>query len=235
MVWTNNLFYNTLPLMLKPLFLHMLAFRIRFAGSLSTLRYTYPAKYMSRILHTHRFSLLTDEESEIDPNILRLRGSQIDSYWIDQLAKVSNNAIMLLFDQLTGDNPLGYRPKDETTIKGKRNPKSLLQSVINWKKEHPEKLIMTRVGKFYESYGIDAIMLMEHCGLKPMGNAARAGTPIQNIQSTLNDLTNVGLSIAIYEESDGMEDDNRKDKQMKQRFLSQVIANSHLSPFTKYL
>jgi len=185
-------------------------------------RSTLPAKYTARILHTPRFSALSDEASEVDANIARLRGSQVDAYWIEQLTKVSNNAIILLFDQLTGDNPLGYRPKDETVLRGKRNPKSLVQSVMTWKKEHPEKLILTRVGKFYESYGVDAIMLMEHGGLKPMGNAARAGTPIQNLQSTLNDLTNAGLSIAIYEESDGIDDDHRKEKQMKQRFLSQV-------------
>lgn len=42
--------------------------------------------------------------------------------------------------------------------------------------------------------------MIEYAGLNPMGNKARAGCPIKNIQQTLDHLTNAGLVIAVYEE-----------------------------------
>jgi hypothetical protein len=50
-------------------------------------------------------------------------------------------------------------------------------------------VILTRVGEFYETYGVDALMMIEHAGLNPMGNRAKAGCPIKNIQATLDGLT----------------------------------------------
>jgi hypothetical protein len=42
--------------------------------------------------------------------------------------------------------------------------------------------------------------MIEFAGLNPMGNRARAGCPIKNIQQTLDQLTNAGLMVAVYEE-----------------------------------
>lgn len=39
-----------------------------------------------------------------------------------------------------------------------------------------------RVGDFYEAFGADAIMLVEHAGLNPMGGKPRAGCPWRNLQ-----------------------------------------------------
>lgn len=39
---------------------------------------------------------------------------------------------------------------------------------LQTKKEHPTKVILVRVGEFYETVGIDAIMLVQHAGLNPM-------------------------------------------------------------------
>ena len=86
-------------------------------------------------------------------------------------------------------------------------------------------MLLVRVGEFYEAFGIDAVMLVEHAGLNPMGTRARAGTPICNIQPTLDQLTAAGLSVAVYEEIDaGMAGAGNyaKSKGIKQRFLSQV-------------
>lgn len=41
-------------------------------------------------------------------------------------------------------------------------------------------------GDFYETYGVDAIMLVEHCGLNAMAGKAKAGCPIRNVQATLD-------------------------------------------------
>jgi DNA mismatch repair ATPase MutS len=56
------------------------------------------------------------------------------------------------------------------------------------------------VGEFYETYGVDAIMLVNYCGLNPMGNRAKAGFPIRSIQPALDSLTSEGFSIAVFEE-----------------------------------
>ena len=46
----------------------------------------------------------------------------------------------------------------------------------------------------------DALMLVQHAGLNPMGKRCRAGCPIANLQATLDSLTAAGLSVAVYEE-----------------------------------
>jgi hypothetical protein len=42
--------------------------------------------------------------------------------------------------------------------------------------------------------------MVEFAGLNPMGNKPRAGCPVKNIQQTLDQLTNAGLTVAVYEE-----------------------------------
>lgn len=61
-------------------------------------------------------------------------------------------------------------------------------------------MLLTRVGEFYETYGVDAVMLMQHAGLNQMGQEVRAGCPRKNLQQTLNGLTSAGLTVAVYEE-----------------------------------
>lgn len=47
-----------------------------------------------------------------------------------------------------------------------------------------------QVGEFYETMGTDAILLIQHAGLNPMGQGVppRAGCPIVNLRKTLSDL-----------------------------------------------
>lgn len=61
-------------------------------------------------------------------------------------------------------------------------------------------MLLTRVGEFYETYGVDAVMMMQHAGLNRMGQEVRAGCPRKNIQQTLDGLTGAGLTVAVYEE-----------------------------------
>ena len=51
-----------------------------------------------------------------------------------------------------------------------------------------KKVLLVRVGDFFESFGVDAVMLVEHAGLNPMGGRARAGCPWRNVQATLDGL-----------------------------------------------
>lgn len=61
----------------------------------------------------------------------------------------------------------------------------------------------TQVGEFYEAVGTDAVLLVQHAGLNPMGagNPPRAGCPRQNLRRTVEDLVKAGLSVAVCEEA----------------------------------
>ena len=72
--------------------------------------------------------------------------------------------------------------------------------VLKGKKKYPDAIALVRNGEFYETYGIDALMLIAYAGLKPMGGAPRAGCPSRNVQATLDDLTDAGLSVAVHEQ-----------------------------------
>ena len=114
----------------------------------------------------------------------------------------------MLIPELTKDNELGYLPHSGMVSRG-----TLVDFVVEQKRLHPDKIILVRVGEvnillptlsplkqFYETYGIDALLMIEFAGLNPMGNKPRAGCPIKNIQQTLDQLTNAGLMVAVYEE-----------------------------------
>ena len=53
------------------------------------------------------------------------------------------------------------------------------------KATHPRKVLLVRVGEFYEAIGYDAVMLVMHAGLNPMGvsGVPRAGCPIVKVRS----------------------------------------------------
>eukprot|EP01035_Chromulina_nebulosa_P022938 gene22938-29711_t len=78
------------------------------------------------------------------------------------------------------------------------------------KLKYPEKIILVRCGDFYETYGIDAIMLVAYCGLNPMADKCKAGCPKGNIQKTLDSLTSNGFSIAVHEEINHINTKERK-------------------------
>ena len=100
------------------------------------------------------------------------------------------------------DDPIGV----DTTKRGaSRSKGSLMEFVYAVKRAHPTKVALVRVGEFYEAWGFDAVHLVEHCGLNPMGGVSpdtvpRAGCPISNLRRTLADLVDAGLSVAVCEE-----------------------------------
>ena len=55
-----------------------------------------------------------------------------------------------------------------------------------------------QVGEFYETIGIDAVMMVQYARLNymgPIGNPPKAGCPIVNLRRNLRDLTDAGLSV----------------------------------------
>jgi DNA mismatch repair ATPase MutS len=115
------------------------------------------------------------------------------------------------------ENPLGFRTSQ------KRKNGTLLDFVCKEKERHPDKVILVRVGEFFEAFGVDALLLVEHCGLNAMGSKARAGCPRSNIQQTLDGLTSSGLAVAVYEESG---DGTVTKAGLKNRYLAQIVSPS---------
>ena len=68
------------------------------------------------------------------------------------------------------------------------------------------------------------ISFIEYVGLKAMGDQAKAGCPRQNIQNTLDFLTNNDISIAVYEELPYGETKEGKKETRKTRVFSQIVS-----------
>ena len=179
-------------------------------------------------------------DSLFAPNQEEIR-SQIDPFWLESLNSISKPSARAIIPQLQPNCPMGYGPSATpndsystspivSSTAGKRG--SLLSYVRDQKTKYPDCVILTRVGEFYESFGIDALLLMEHCGLNPMAGKARAGCPLKNIQATLDGLTNAGHKVAVFEEASdidhhahGTKRSNRSGKaRLKDRMLAQIVS-----------
>ncbi|CAJ1966258.1 unnamed protein product [Cylindrotheca closterium] len=154
--------------------------------------------------------------------------SKIDPYWKEPLSKLSKSTARALLEQLDPFQcPMGYDPSAvprgsikkpaATTTAGKKG--SFLSFCRQQKQEYPQCVLLVRCGDFYETFGLDAIMLIEHLGLNSMAGKARAGCPYRNIQPTLNGLTQEGFTVAVFEETGSV--GNNK---LKSRFLSQIVS-----------
>jgi hypothetical protein len=143
----------------------------------------------------------------------------LDPYWKEPLESIRKPSARALVSQLDPSCPMGYNPQSATAAK----KGSLLAYVREEKQKYPDCIIVTRVGEFYETYGVDAIMLVEHCGLNAMGGKARAGCPAQNLQATLSSLVSAGFRMAVYEEAN----DTVNAGQIKNRFLTQFVSSSN--------
>jgi len=113
----------------------------------------------------------------------------------------------------------------KTTLGGKRPP--MYSYFLETKLEHPKKVILVRCGEFYETIGIDAVLLVQHAGLNPMGregDTPRAGCPKGNIRRTVNDLVNgAGLSVVICEEVQAGYSYGSKTPR-KDRYIAEIVT-----------
>ena len=183
-----------------------------------------------------RITRLHSEEVDSTIELLQTPNSKINAYWIDQLRRVDKPAARKLIHKLVPDNVLGY--VSSTTM---------IEKIKGYRERFDDKVILTRCGDFYEAYGIDAVMLVAWAGANPMYDQrryvfkvliesrtskgdvqAKAGCPKQNIQNTLDGLTEAGLSVAVIEElpdSNANAGPTRKN-QPKERGLAQVVSPS---------
>ena len=166
--------------------------------------------------------------------------SLLDPYWHDALDRIVRPSARAMAAQLDPRQcPMGFDPTANpsqsgatlvSTSQGKKG--SLLAYVREQKRKFPDCVILTRVGDFYESFGVDAILLVEHCGLNPMAGKARAGCPIKNVQPTLDCLTRAGFRVAVYEEASdtdasagGAASAGAKSR-LKNRMLAQIVSSA---------
>ena len=137
-----------------------------------------------------------------DQHVERL---QISAEWKQRLRELTRPAATSMVAKLDAKSPLCFRnqealDKDPEGTGGAKGT-TLVDEAQAWKEAHPDKLLLIRVGDFYEAFGVDAVMLVEHAGLNPMGQKCRAGCPVPNVQPTLTDLTAAGFTVAVYEET----------------------------------
>eukprot|EP00970_Alexandrium_tamarense_P012522 scaffold2946_cov209-Alexandrium_tamarense.AAC.4 len=176
----------------------------------------------------------------------------LDPYWMDPLLSLTKSSARSLVKQLQSSTcPMGYDPaaspfsslsSNITTTSAAPVKKETLLNFVRTQKAlyFPDTVLLVRVGDFYESYGVDAVLLVEHCGLNPMASKARAGCPWRNVQATLDGLTNAGFRVAVYEEWNGEDDElfseevveaniagGSKGSRLKTRYLAQVVSSAN--------
>lgn len=147
-------------------------------------------------------------------------------FWKSKLENISHPVAIRMGQDLDASGYLGIGDAKKQFWKGFKhefgNKDSNIDFLFRVKKQHPQKIVLIQIGEFYETWGIDSIFLVEHCGINRMGRKGpRAGMPIANIQSVLDDLTNAGFSIVVCQQADDIHKKGRKI-----RFISEIITPS---------
>ncbi len=166
-------------------------------------------------------------EEIVEKLFAKPKRSKLDVYWKEPLLELSRPVARDLAKQLDPELcPMGYNPdygqqKAKAAVtRGKRV--GFLGYCRDQKELYPNHVVLVRCGDFYETFGVDALLLVEHVGLNPMGGKARSGCPKQNIQPTLDGLTSQGFSVAVYEELEPI--GTSSSKKLKTRSLAQIVS-----------
>ena len=111
----------------------------------------------------------------INVDHLKVTHTKVNPYWITKLEKLEKldrnlSVIQNLIRQLTPENELGFVQASGKTI---ANQGTLVEFATNEKAFHKDRVILLRSGEFYETFGIDSIMMIAYCGLNPMGGRCK--------------------------------------------------------------
>ncbi len=147
-------------------------------------------------------------------------------FWSARLDTIAHPVAVRMAQDLEVSEPLGIGDSAKAFWKGFKHEYGAKDSNIDFlfriKKQHPQKIVLIQIGEFYETWGIDSVFLVEHCGINRMGRKGpRAGMPLANIQAVLDDLTNAGFSVVVCEQADDVHKKGRK-----VRFISEIITPS---------
>ncbi|MDA0901832.1 MAG: GIY-YIG nuclease family protein [Proteobacteria bacterium] len=147
-------------------------------------------------------------------------------FWNSRLKNLSHPVAIRMAQDLDDGAALGIGDGNLPFWKGFKHNHGQKDSNIDFlfrvKQQHPQKIILVQIGEFYESWGIDSVFLVEHCGINRMGRKGpRAGMPLSNIQAALDDLTKAGFCVVVCEQADDVSSKGRKI-----RFISEIITPS---------
>lgn len=117
-----------------------------------------------------RFAKVRDYDN-LDSHIQHLEDwGIINDYWIKRLRELQQPTAKSLISQLVAYNVVGYNDEKYTTLKDGvmqrikaktgEDHTPFLQFYIEEKEKHPNAVILMRNGEFYETFGIDALMLI---------------------------------------------------------------------------
>ena len=151
----------------------------------------------------------------------------VKEYWDDVLESVDRPSAKKLLGYVDTSAPLGLPHLfDSSKLKGSRPP--AFSFFYETKLQHPDKVVLVRVGEFYETIGIDAILMVQHAGLNPMGkegNPPRAGCPRANLRRTVSDMVQGGgLSVVVCEEAPEPYTYGTMRRTPKERYVAAIVT-----------
>ncbi|KAL3915457.1 MAG: hypothetical protein SGILL_005645 [Bacillariaceae sp.] len=215
-------------------------------SSLQSILPTAAAAPSPRKRRPHTQQAMIQSHEQIVETLFASPKCKLDPYWKQPLLELSRPVARDLLVQLnTAICPVAFDPEASpkrssamfattTTPHPSRTSPSastagrkgtFLAFVRQQKETYPQCVMLVRCGDFYETYGTDAILLMEHVGLNSMGGKVKAGCPYRNIQSTLDGLTQHGFSVAVFEEMGQVVSSGKGgSSKLKDRILTQIVS-----------
>ena len=88
----------------------------------------------------------------------------ISSFWRARLHELTKPTVLSLVPSLSTANALCF---ELTNKPGAKSSGTLVEYAAMEKEKRPDHLLLIRVGEFYEAFGLDALMLVQHAGLNP--------------------------------------------------------------------
>ncbi len=132
--------------------------------------------------------------------------------------------INITFEPHREDNTLKQKPELMTLDPGKETP--LMKQYLKIKSQHPDALLLFRVGDFYETFGEDAVRTSEALGIvlthrnNGGSNIELAGFPYHAMDMYLPKLVQAGYRVAICEQLEKPS----KEKKIVDRGVTEMIT-----------
>ena len=120
-------------------------------------------------------------------------------FWRPFIDAVSSRRALDTMEFIDINRPFGLADR-----KGEKKPKAaLLNFYKEQKNNYQNAVLLIENGEFYTTHGVDALMVIEHCGVRKVGNRAQAGVQIRGIQCCCDQLLAAGLEVVLFEQIGG--------------------------------
>mgnify|MGYP006154494769 CR=1 FL=1 len=126
--------------------------------------------------------------------------SALHPYWHKFIENVQQTRAIALIEtyDLVENTEHGKKYFNNRNIAGRSPP--LFKFFSEQKSNYPCDVLLLENGKFFDTHGIDALMLVEHCNVVSFGNTLRAGIHSDNMQRSCDQLLEAGLTVVIFEQ-----------------------------------